>query len=295
MITAIINALGNALNAVITFVPHLVGALIILLIGWLVAWAVEKAVTLLLRKVGFDRLSNRIGLTRMEQRMGIRMDTAQILGKIVFWFIFLIFLVPATDALGLATVSNTLNSVVSYIPNVFVAIVVLALGALIGVLVGDLVRGTTKAASIGNPDILGSVVRWVIISFACLVALQQLEIAPALITVLFTAIVGGLALAFGLAFGLGGREAAQRLLSRGESNLLLSSPYDPKQIVRQASSDLAHSEHLGQQHATQPAVPPSSPYTMQQNIPSATQQSVPPETPGYNDPKPPHRPTTPRP
>lgn len=285
MIQALINAFGNAISAVFTFIPHLVGALVILLIGWIVAWAVGKAVTMLLRKVGFDRLSNRIGLTRMEQRMGIRMDTAQLLGKIVFWFLFLIFLVPATDALGLPTVSNTLNTLVSYLPNVFVAIVVLVLGALIGVLVGDIVRGTVRATNVGNPDIFAGITRWAIIGFACLIALQQLEIAPALITVLFTAIMGALALAFGLAFGLGGRESAQHLLSRSESNLLAARPYNPDQIVQQARSDLEHSEHMDQKTSS-PSTSSSAPYiTRGQQPPSST-------TPGNSDPKQPPRPTT---
>src|SRR5436190_21176435 len=97
---AILTALANALNLVLTFVPKFLGFLVILLVGWIIASVVSRFLTMLLRKVGFDRLSDRIGLTRLEQRMGVRMDTAGILGKLAFWFLFLIFLVPATDALG---------------------------------------------------------------------------------------------------------------------------------------------------------------------------------------------------
>lgn len=287
MIQPITNAFGKALSAVFTFLPHLVGALAILLIGWIVAWAVGKTVTLLLRKVGFDRLSNR-GLRRMEQHMGIRMDSAKLLGKIVFWFLFLIFLVPAAEALALPTVSKTLNTVISYIPNVFVAIVVLILGALLGVLVGDMVRRATSTSRVGNPETFAAIARGAIIGFAILIALQQLEIAPVLITVLFTAVLGGLFLAFGLSFGLGGRDAAQRLLSRGESNLMVSRSYDPNQIVQQARSDREHTEQVGQRR-TLPPTPGPSLYT-HQNVPPPTQQSTSPGTPGYNDPNP-HRPT----
>jgi len=245
MIQSTINAFGNALSGVFAFVPRLVGFLVILLVGWLVGIAVCKALTALLRKVGFDRLSNRIGMTNIERRMGMKMDSAQLLGRVAFWFIFLLFLVPATDALGLPTVSSTLTSLVDYIPNIFVAILVLFLGTLLGVFAGDIVRGTTTASRVGNPEVFGNITRWAIIGFSCLIALQQLQIAPALITVLFTAIVGGLALAFGLAFGLGGRESAQRLLSRGEGRLMVGRPYDPSQIVQQARSDLAHTQQVG--------------------------------------------------
>jgi len=216
---AILNALSNALNLMLTFIPRLIGFLVILLVGWLIAMLVSKALTLLLRKVGFDRMSDRIGLTRFEQRMGVKMDSAGILGKIVFWFILLIFLVPAADALGVPAVSNILNQLVAYIPNVFVAILVLFLGALAGTVLGDLVRGATASARIGNPNLFANIARFAIIGFAALIALEQLQIAPALLNELFGAIVAAAAIAVGLAFGLGGQETARKWLNRGESTV----------------------------------------------------------------------------
>src|SRR5260370_2243143 len=109
---AILNALSNALKLVLAFIPRLLGFLVILLVGWLIAALVSKALTLLLRKVGFDRMSERIGLSRFEQRMGVRMNSTGILGKIVFWVILLVFLVPAADALRLPAVSSLLNQLV---------------------------------------------------------------------------------------------------------------------------------------------------------------------------------------
>jgi hypothetical protein len=209
--------------------------LVILIVGLIVASLLCRGVTFLLRKIGFDRLSDRIGLTRLEQRMGLRMDAAEVLGKIVYWFIFLIFLVPAVDALGLTTVSSLMNSLIAYLPNVFVAILVLFLGTLAATVVADIVRGATASTNIGNPNIFAGIARWAIIGFAALVALEQLEIAPALINVLFTAIVGAVALAFGLAFGLGGRETAQRLLNRTEDTMSnVSSQVKTQQVMDQA-------------------------------------------------------------
>ena len=216
---AIFTALTNALNLLLAFIPKFIGFVVILLVGWIIASLVSRAVTFLLRKVGFDRVSDRIGLTRFEQRMGVHMDTAGILGKIVYWFLFLIFLVPATDALGIPSVSNVLNALVAYIPNVFVAILVLFLGALAATVVADLVRGATASANMGNPNLYANLARYAIIGFAVIIALEQLSIAPAIMNVLFTAVVGALALAFGLAFGLGGRETAQRLLNRTENTV----------------------------------------------------------------------------
>jgi len=216
---ALYSSLANALAMVFAFIPKLVGCLVILLIGWIVASLLAKGLTLLLRRVGFDRLSDRIGLTRFDQRMNLRMDPAALLGKVLFWFVFLIFLIPAFNALELNSVSTLIGQIVSYIPNVFVAIIVLLLGMLIAAVVSDLVRGAFASTRMANPDLLANIARCAIIGFSALIALEQLQIAPALITTLFTAIVGGAALAFGLAFGLGGRDSAKRLLERGENSM----------------------------------------------------------------------------
>lgn len=233
--TAIFNAFANAVNLILTFIPRLIGFLIILIVGLIIAALVAKAVTMLLRKVGFDRMADRIGLTRFEQRMGVKMDAAGILGKIVYWFIVLIFLVPAADALGVPAVSNVLNSLVAYIPNVFVAILVLFLGALAATVVADLVRGVVASANIGNPNIFAGIARWAIIGFAALIALEQLKVAPDLINELFGAVVAAVAIAFGLAFGLGGQDAARRWLARGESTFRTAADQiDTHQVKEQA-------------------------------------------------------------
>jgi hypothetical protein len=216
---ALLTSFTTALALIFAFIPKLIGFLIILLVGWLVAKALGKAVTFLLRKIGFDNFSNRIGLTRFEQRMGIRLDPADFLGRIVFWFIILVFLVPAFESLGLTSITLILNEFILYIPNVFVAILILFLGTLLATVVADIVRGATATAGIGNPNVFAEISRWAIILFATLMALIELEIAQTLIVELFGAIVFGTALAFGLAFGLGGRDAAKRLIESSEQAL----------------------------------------------------------------------------
>jgi hypothetical protein len=255
--TAIFNALANTVNLILTFIPRLVGFLVILIIGWIIAALLSRAVTWLLRRIGFDRMSDRIGLTRFEQRMGVRMDSAGILGRIVFWFILLIFLVPAADALGLPTVSNVLTTLVDYIPNVFVAILVLFLGALAATVVADLVRGATASANIGNPNIFAGIARWAIIGFAALVALEQLQISPTLLNVLFGGIVAAVAIAFGLAFGLGGQDAARRWLARGENAVSGTA----SQISASAQQNMEQPRDVAQVH-TDPDLTPRRQQTL---------------------------------
>ncbi len=258
---AIFTALTNALNLLLEFIPKLVGFLVILLVGWIVATLVSKGVTYLLRKVGFDRLGQRIGLQRFEQNMGVHMDAAGILGAIVYWFLFLIFLIPAADALGIPTVSAILNQLVAYIPNVFVAILVLFLGALAATVVADLVRGATASVRMGNPNLYATIARVAIIGFAVIVALEQLKIAPDIMNILFTAVVGAAALAFGLAFGLGGRDTARRLLERTEGNVEQVASSAAQQLQEQQTMSQAQAavrreaEHMRANAANTPAAP----------------------------------------
>ncbi len=248
---AILNALAHALDLVFTFVPLLIGFLLILLVGYIIAKLVSKVVTVLLRKIGFDKMSNRIGLTRMEQRMGLKLDPAGVLGTIVFWFIFLVFLVPACNALGLTAVSGILNTLIAYIPNVLVAILVLFLGTLAATFVADIVRGATATANVGNPNIFANIARYAIIGFAALIALEQLQIAPALLNILFTAIVGAAAIAFGLAFGLGGQDTARKWLNRGESTM--SKAASQVQTQQNGSSQPATEQMQAEQTITRPS------------------------------------------
>jgi Conserved TM helix len=213
------------------------------------------------------------------------MDTAGVLGKIVYWFIVLIFLVPAADALGVPAVSNVLNQLVAYVPNVFVAILVLFLGALAGTVVGDLVRGAVASANIGNPNLFAAIARWAIIAFAALVALEQLKIAPDLINELFGAVVLALAIAFGLAFGLGGQEAARRWLARGEGTVVTAA----SQISAQQSRDEARAaqQQADQMRAYQQQQAQAQTYQVPPTAQSQTQpqfaQPQPPYTQQYSD------------
>src|SRR6266567_112171 len=252
--TAIWTSLTGALVLAFGLIPKLIGFLLILLVGWFVARALEKGILWLLGRVGFEHFSNRIGLTRLQQRMNISMGAIGLIGRIIFWLVFLIFLVPAVETLGLTTVSNLLNQIIDYIPNVLVAILVLFLGTLLATFISDVIRGAMSGTTIGNANVYANIARYAIMGFAILIALYQLQIAPAIIQTLFTAIVGALALAFGLAFGLGGREAAQRWLARGETSLVnAAAQISAQQSLNQARAE-AERQRLEQQRQQEQAL-----------------------------------------
>src|SRR5215203_208899 len=209
---AITLALSGALNDLVAFLPRLLGALLILLVGWLLARAVEALVARGLRAVRFNQVADRAELDQFLDRAGVRLDPAAVVGKLAYWFLLLIFVGAAFNAFGLPQVTAVINQVLAYLPNVAVALVVLLVGALLATFAANLVRGASGAARVGDPGLLAGLARAAVLGFAVLIALNQLQIGAAIANTLFVALVGEIALAAALAFGLGGRDVAARIL-----------------------------------------------------------------------------------
>jgi hypothetical protein len=165
-------------------------------------------VSALLRAVKFNDLAQRAGLTGFVHQMGIQSDAAGFMANIAKWFVRLIVLVSAFDALGLPAVSQVLEQLLLWLPNLVVAIIALVIGGLAANALSRLVRGAAAESGLGNPDLLATITRVAVWAFAIVVAVNQIGIATTLVDTLFMATVGCVALALGLAFGLGGRETA---------------------------------------------------------------------------------------
>lgn len=209
---AVMLSITAALVTFLSFLPAIIGAIIILVVGWLLAGFVGKLVTMFLDKIGFERAAQRTGVSNFIARTGTQ-DTrvSRLIGELVKWFIRLIFLEAAAEAVHLTAVTQVLNQIVLFIPNLIVALIVLMVGALIARFVGDLVRGSASEMGFGNPNLLATLARVAIIAFAVIVAVNQIGVAAALVNTLFAGLVFAIALAAGLAFGLGGRDTASRM------------------------------------------------------------------------------------
>src|ERR671933_751116 len=208
LMTSLVAALALFLGAI----PKIIGFLVILIIGWLIAAALAKAVSALLRAVHFNDLAQRAGLSGFVQQMGLQTDAAGFVALVTKWFVRLIVLVSAFDALGLPAVSQVLQQLLLWLPNLVVAIIALVIGGLAANALARVVRGATAQSGLGNPDLLANIARVAVWAFAIVVAVNQLGIATTLINTLFMATVGAVALALGLAFGLGGRETAAQIV-----------------------------------------------------------------------------------
>ena len=215
-----VNDWGSAMMASFTAamalffaaIPKIIGFAIILIVGWFVASLIARAVGHVLRAIHFNNLARRSGFADFVQRMGLDTDASGFVAEVVKWFIRLITLVVAFDALGLPAVSDVLRQLLLWLPNVVVALVVLVIGGLAANALASVVRGSTSEAGFRNPGLLAKIAKVTVWAFAIVVAVNQLGIAQTLINTLFMAVVGAAALALGLAFGLGGRETAGEIV-----------------------------------------------------------------------------------
>lgn len=209
---AMIASFTDAMSLFFSAIPRVLAALVILVIGWIVAAWIAKGIAALLRSVRFNELSERSGFSGFVQNMGVKTDAAGFLALLVKWFVRLIVLVVAFDALGLPAVSDVLRQLLLWLPNLVVALVVLVIGGLAANALSSLIRGATAKAGFTNPQLLEKVAYVAVWAFAVVVAVNQLGIAQTLVNTLFMALVGSAALAMGLAFGLGGRDTAGEIV-----------------------------------------------------------------------------------
>jgi hypothetical protein len=207
-------SLAGALNTFLSAIPRIIGFAVVLIIGWIISSLLARGVQALLNAVRFNELARRSGFADFVQKMGVRDDSSGVIAGIVKWFVRLITLVVAFDTLGLPAVSNVLQQLLLWLPNLIVALVVLVIGGLAAKALSQLVRGASAEAGFSNPDMLATVTRVAVWGFTIVVAINQLGIATTLINTVMIGLVGAFTIAFGLAFGLGGREKAAQALER---------------------------------------------------------------------------------
>ena len=200
--------LQDALSTFFSYLPQLVGAIIILIVGYIIARVLQGVVTRVLRSIGFEGWMERGGIKQFFDRSQTTETPASVLGKLVFWFVFIIAITMAADALGIPQVSAVLAQLIAYIPSIIAAILILILAALLGNFLAGVVRGATGS------DLLGTIARYAIIVYAVFAALTQLGVAVELTAPTFLIVLGAVALALAIAFGLGGREVARDVIEK---------------------------------------------------------------------------------
>jgi hypothetical protein len=210
----VVASLQNLWYGFSNFIPNLIGAVIVLIIGIIVAAGLGLLVEKIFEAIRLDGFLEKLGVKPYFDRAGVKLRVSYFLGRLVYWFIVLAFLLAASDSLGLYALSAFLTSVLAYLPNVIAAVLIM----LAAVIVAGLLRRTVVASVMGSrlsaPHFLGALVWWTIVIFGFLAALEQLNVAAVIIQSVVTGFIAMLALAGGLAFGLGGKDYAHHLLDK---------------------------------------------------------------------------------
>ena len=207
------QAFFNIGSASIEFIfKQLLPAIIILAIGWFIAEIIGKIVNQIIRAIKVDKALEKLNLSQSLEKAGLKLDSGKFLGEIVKWFVILVFLMVAVEIVGLSQITSFLRDIVSYLPRVIISIVWLLAGILIAGVLQKVVKATVEVAGLRSSTILGELTKWSVLIFALFSALIELGIDTA--GILFTGLIISIALAFGLAFGLAGKDVAAEFLQR---------------------------------------------------------------------------------
>jgi small-conductance mechanosensitive channel len=206
----------------IGFLPGLVGAIVLFLLGWLVGSVIGKVVTQIFTVLKVDKLFDSAGATDFMNHAGLRLNVSGFIGGLVKWFVIIVFLMAALQIVGLTQVNDFLReAVLYYLPKVIIASLVLVIATILADAMRKLVRASAQAANVRSAKMLGSITLYAIWGFALIIALSELGIATAFMQILFTGFIAALAIALGLSFGLGGKDAAARVIENVREDMSL--------------------------------------------------------------------------
>ncbi len=209
----ITQSLETTYAGVAGFLPQLAAAIVVFLVGWLIAILLGRVAYHIVKLLGVNKALMGLGLGKMIEKGGLRIDAPKFFYELVKWFFIIVALLAATNILGLVEVSQFLTAVLFYIPNVLVAAIILIVGALIAKLLSGFARASMKAGDLTSANLVSSIIQWSVMVFAVLAALVQLKVASDIVRIVIVGLVAGGSLAFGLAFGLGGKKMAEDTLS----------------------------------------------------------------------------------
>ncbi len=210
---SLLTAMNTLWGKLAGFIPNLLGALVVVLLGFVIAKLLDALLSKLLAKLGLDRLMGGTGLTKLLARVGIQVPVSTLVGKIVYWFVLLVFLVSAAESLGLQRVSATLDVLALYLPKVFGAALVLIVGVLLAQLVNSVVRGAADGVGLEYANGLGRIAQWLVIIISISVAVGQLEVKTDMLNYIIAIVLITVGLAAALALGLGSREVAGQIIA----------------------------------------------------------------------------------
>jgi hypothetical protein len=209
----LVNAFSELGANVAGFLPNLVGALLMLALGWALARALEAVSNRGLRTVGLDRISTRLRIAEVLERSEMRLSLSQIIARLLFWLVFLVFVLSGVEALGLSAVTATIDRLITFIPNVIAAGLIAIAGLLLARFVAGIVSSAAAASGLPSAPRLGFLAQLLSGGLVLVVALEQLGIETSVLVLPFTVAIGAAGFAVGLAFALGARPVITHILA----------------------------------------------------------------------------------
>jgi hypothetical protein len=217
--TTVTESLKALYERFIGFLPNFIVGLIVLVIGWIVAITLAKLVKQALVAVKVDEVGDKLGLDQLSSKTGVKMSISGFFAWLVKWFLLIALFLAAAEILELTQISEFLNSVLMYVPTVVAAAAIMLVGTMVAKFLARVVKHSVQAAGLVSADLLASVTQWAIMIFTVLATLDQLRVASAFVQTLFTGFIAMIAIAGGLAFGLGGKEHASKVLDKIERDI----------------------------------------------------------------------------
>lgn len=196
-----------------SYIPTLLGAILILVVGWMIAKLLEGVIVRVLKAVRLDVASDKAGVSNILAQGDIKLTLSELLGAIVYWLLVLVIIATALNALNLTVAASLISRLVEYVPNIIAAIFVLVLGSFLASFVASIVRTSASNAGIERAKLLGQITQTVLIIFAIIIAIEQLNIATALIALAVNVILASIGIGIAIAFGLGSKDIAGKFVS----------------------------------------------------------------------------------
>ena len=206
------NALQDTWQGFLLFLPRLIGAIIVFIFGWFLATFLGRFVAEILKKLTFNKFFERKGWRDALEKAELKVNPAEFVGGIFKWILVIVFLLASVDILGFKEFAVILSSIVAWLPNLIVAILIFVVAVILTDILEKIIKASVKKMGIGYVGFIGTAVRWAIYIFAFLAIVDQLGVARNIVNTFVMGFVGMISLAFGLAFGLGGKDAAAQLI-----------------------------------------------------------------------------------
>lgn len=214
-----LQALQNLWQGFLAFIPTLVGAILVFVIGWFISVVIGKLIAEVLTRIRFNQFFERTGWKGALEKAELKVNPAEFIGAICKWILVIVFLLAAVEILGFIEFAGFLKSILAYLPNVIVAVLIFVVTVILVDIVEKVVRTTVEGVKVGYGHLVSVIIKWSIWIFSILAILHQLGVAKPFMETLFTGFVAMLVVSLGISFGLGGKEVAAEILQNLKNKL----------------------------------------------------------------------------